>query len=136
MRREVPHAANLAASALNALSQQTGRRMYYWRNGGAEVDLVLDDPQSPLAFEIASSTRQSRGGLRALTAKYPRFAGGGYLVSPDAPTLPSDHDWGEPGSLPLDLFLLLVGRQGLAAAEARLSRSLREDPTSNTDAPQ
>jgi hypothetical protein len=100
------------------------------------VDLVLDDPQSPLAFEIASSTRHSRGGLRSLTTKYPRFGGGCYLVSPDAPTLPPDHDRGEPGSLPLDLFLLLVGRQGLAAAETRLSRSLREDPTSNTYAPQ
>ncbi len=111
-------AENLAAAALHALSLQTGQRLFHWRDSKKEVDLVLDDPVQPLAFEIASSARHSREGLAVLVERHPRFVGGAYLVTPDADVVQPDETG--VGTLPLDLFLVAVGRQAQAAMLAGL----------------
>lgn len=111
---------NAAAAALHALAEQTSVRLYHWRERGHEVDLVLDVPARPLAFEIGSSVRHSRAGLTALMARHPRFAGGCYLVSPDAPRVLADRSPSGIGTLPLDMFLIACGRQAAQGLHARL----------------
>lgn len=110
---------NLAATALHALSQQTGQRLFHWREHKQEVDLVLEHPEQPLAFELGSSIRHSQAGLRALVDRHPRFRGGSYLVTPDAPVSQPDDGSGI-GTLPVDLFLLAAGRQAEAALLAKV----------------
>lgn len=110
---------NLAAAALHAQALAGGTRLFHWRDRRDEVDLVLDDPARPLAFEIASTSRHHRKGLTALLDRHPRFRGGAYLVSPDAPIVHPDGDT-PIGTIGLDAFLLAVGRQALRALDARL----------------
>ena len=110
---------NLVAAALHSLGQQTGQRVYHWRDGRREVDLVLDDPDRPLAFEVTSSLRHTTDGLRALLERHPRFEGGAYLVSPDA-SVHHPRELGEVGTLPLDLLLVALGQQAQRAMLARL----------------
>lgn len=111
---------NLAATALHALGQQTGQRLYHWREQKQEVDLVLDDPRRPLAFELGSSMKHSLSGLAALTDRHPRFRGGCYLVTPDAPVHQPDDDGGI-GTMPVDVFLAVAGRQAESALLAKVS---------------
>ena len=118
---------NLASSSLHALAQRTDIRLFHWRDGKHEVDLVFAHPDRPLAFEIASSPKHSRSGLRALIKRHPRFRGGCYLVAPQAPVFNPD-DSGI-GTLPLDMLLLAVGTQTnrhLARLEAQPSLFLTE----------
>ena len=98
---------NLVAASLHALAQRTGVRLFHWRDGHQEVDLVFDHPDRPLAFEIASSSNHSRSGLHALIRRYPRFKGGCYLVAPQVAVFHPD-DSGI-GTLPLDILLLTAG---------------------------
>lgn len=98
---------NLVAASLRALAQRTGVRLFHWRDGDHEVDLVFDHPDRPLAFEIASSSNHNRSGLHALIRRYPRFKGGCYLVTPQVPVFHPD-DSGV-GTLPLDFLLLAAG---------------------------
>lgn len=114
---------NAVAAALHGLTQQTGQRLYHWRDGRQEVDLVLDDPDRPLAFEIGSSPDHSRAGLRALTAKYRRFDGGCYVVAPNAPLVSADRSRSRIGTVPLDMFLVACGRQAQATLRAHLGGS-------------
>ena len=101
---------NLAAAQLHTLSQLQGARLFHWRHKRDEVDLVYADPRRPLAFELASSSSHGRHGLVALQDRYPSFRGGCYLVAPDVlPTAPNDD--GTIGTIPLDLFLVTIGRQ-------------------------
>ncbi|MGH3913736.1 MAG: ATP-binding protein [Pseudonocardiaceae bacterium] len=111
---------NLAATTLHTLALHSGIRLYYWRDRTVEVDLVLDHPTEPMAFEIAASSRHSIAGLRALAERFPRFAGRCYLVAPDAPLLHPPATSSGVGSLPLDQFLLAAGRQ----AEAAMAQNL------------
>ncbi len=111
---------NAVAAALHGLTQQTAQRLYHWRDGRDEVDLVLDDAEEPLAFEVASSVDHSRSGLRALEAKHPRFAGSCYVVAPNAPLRPANQPRGSTGTVPLDMFLVACGRQAEAAMLQRL----------------
>lgn len=112
---------NLVAATLRSLSLHAGVRLYHWRDGKHEIDLVFDHPDQPLAFEIGSSPDHSRAGARAFMERHPRFAGRCYLVAPQATvTHPEDTTAGV-GTLPLDLFLLALGAQ----AEQALARSLR-----------
>jgi predicted AAA+ superfamily ATPase len=112
---------NMAASQLHALAIQSQVRLFHWRSGNDEVDLVYSHPEHPLAFEIASSASHSRRGLVRFCEKHPRFRGRCYVVAPDAQALkPEDADAGV-GTLPLDLFLLATGRQAEAALRARLA---------------
>jgi uncharacterized protein len=110
---------NLVVTAVHALGQQTGQRLFHWRDQRNEVDLILDDPTRPLAFEIGASVSHSRTGLRALLDRHPRFRGSAYLVSPDAPLRQPDADSGV-GTLPLDTFLIAAGRHAEAAMRSRL----------------
>ena len=111
---------NLAAGHLHALARQTQVRLYHWREGRHEVDLVYDHPEQPLAFEIASSVRHSTAGLQRFVERFPRFRGRCHLVSPDAPAAPPDRRTGI-GLLPLDLLLLAASRQADRALALRLA---------------
>jgi predicted AAA+ superfamily ATPase len=102
---------NMVAGHLHALSQQSQIRMYHWRDGGQEVDLVYDHPTIPAAFEIASSTSHHMEGLKAFIQRFPKFSGRCFLVAPNAPAAaPSSRSNGI-GTLPLDLLLLAIGAQ-------------------------
>ena len=122
---------NLAAASLRHLAQHSGVRLYHWREGRHEVDLVLDHPNDPLAFEIASSASHRRTGLEALAERHGRFRGRCYLVAPQAAVahplgVATDADVAghsarsEVGTLPLDMFLLAVGAQAQRALDQRL----------------
>ena len=111
---------NLAASHLHALARQTQARLHHWREGQHEVDLVYDEADQPLAFEIASSGNHSRAGLLRFLERFPQFEGRAYLVSPDAPPLSPGTAAGRIGTLPLDLLLLAASRQADRALALRL----------------
>ena len=111
---------NLVAATLRSLALHTGSRLYHWRDGRHEVDLVLDHPDRPLALEIASSPQHSRTGLQAFAERHPRFRRRTYLVAPQAGVIHPEATPSGIGTLPLDLLLLLAGAQ----AEAALARSL------------
>ena len=117
---------NLAASQLHALALQSQVRLFHWRDGQDEVDLVYNHPDHPLAFEIASSADHARTGLTNLMARHSRFKGRCYLVAPNAQPLPPDATTSGVGTLPLDYFLLAVGRQAEAALRTRLAGPLRD----------
>lgn len=111
---------NLAAASLHTLALHEGTRLHYWREGKNEVDLIFDHPTQPLAFEIGSSDRHTLRGLMALAARHDKFSGHSYLVTPDGPVRhPSETSDGF-GRLPLDLFLVVVGRQAERALSAAL----------------
>lgn len=110
---------NMAASHVHALAEHEGHRLYHWRERHMEVDLVYDAPQ-PLAFEITTSRSHARKGLQAFRQRHPRFSRGCYLVAPDLPHAAPAPTNGFVGSLPFDLFLLLVGRQARRAMHRRL----------------
>lgn len=110
---------NMAATNLRALAEQSGARLYHWRDGRDEVDLIYDHPAEAMAFEIGLSPDHSRRGLRALAHAHPRFRGRCWLVTPDAPYRPptENHDI---GTVSLDAFLLAVG----SVAERHLRANL------------
>ena len=111
---------NLVAGHLHALARQTQVRLYHWREGNHEVDLIYDHPEQPVAFEIASSVRHPVKGLQQFMERFPRFEGRCYLVSPEPiGMLPGDVG-NRVGLLPLDLLLLAASRQAEAALEQRL----------------
>ncbi|CAB4567391.1 unannotated protein [freshwater metagenome] len=112
---------NLVAATLRSLSLHAGVRLYHWRDGKHEIDLVFDHPDHPLAFEIGSSPDHSRAGAQAFMERHPRFAGRCYLVAPQATVSHPAATSSGVGTLPLDLFLLAVGAQ----AEKALAQSLR-----------
>ncbi|MCY4068171.1 MAG: ATP-binding protein [Acidimicrobiaceae bacterium] len=120
---------NLVAATLHTLAAHAGVRLHYWRDADREVDLIYDDPQQPLAFEVASSPDHSRRGLEALIKRHPRFSGNSYLVAPRAAVIQPDDDSRGVGTLPLDTFLLAVGTQIRWAALVRLGFCRLERPT-------
>ncbi len=111
---------NLVAASLRTLSVHTGVRLYHWRDGDREVDLIYDDPQNPLAFEIASSPRHGRGGLNYFATRNKRFRGNCYLVAPDSEVRHPSVNGPTPGTLPLDDFLVAIGAQAHLAMTRRL----------------
>ena len=111
---------NLVASSLHALCVQLGWRLYHWRDGGSEVDLILGDPSEPLAFEISLSASHSRTGLKALIERHERFRRRAYLVAPQLPVLHAGATETGIGTLPLDTFLVAVGAQTQRALGDRL----------------
>ncbi|MGA2233773.1 MAG: DUF4143 domain-containing protein, partial [Tepidisphaeraceae bacterium] len=112
---------NLAAGHLHALSLQSQIRLYHWRDGDDEVDLVYDDPNHPLAFEIGSSSAHHRGGLRAFSERYKKFKGNCYLVSTDPSARKPEHSNDGIGAIPIDLFLLCLGLQAERELVKRLA---------------
>ncbi len=118
---------NLVAGHLHALSQQTQVRLYHWRDGHDEVDLIYDHPEAPLAFEIASSLRHSRGGFYKLMDRFPRFRGKCFMVLPSImPSRPAPES-NEIGTLPVDLLLLAV------SAQAERELAIRQLPTGGAE---
>lgn len=111
---------NLVAASLHSLALLAGLRLFHWREGRTEVDLILDHPTDPLAFEIASSPDHSREGLRALAERHPRFAGRCYLVAPQVSVLAPEASPTGTGTLPINLLLIACGRQAETALASRL----------------
>ncbi|MDQ3680241.1 MAG: ATP-binding protein [Actinomycetota bacterium] len=111
---------NLVAATLRSLALHAGVRLYHWRDGKHEVDLVFDHPDQPLAFEIGSSPDHPRSGIRALAERHPRFKGRCFVVAPQVAVAHPESTSSGVGTLPLDLFLQVVGAQ----AEAALATSL------------
>lgn len=115
---------NLVAATLRSLSLHAGVRLYHWREGRHEVDLIFDHPDQPLAFEIGSSPDHPRAGLQALMERHARFQGRSYVVAPQAAVAHPESTASGVGTLPLDLFLQVVG----ALAEVALAKSLGVTP--------
>jgi predicted AAA+ superfamily ATPase len=111
---------NLVAATLRSLALHAGSRLYHWRDGKHEVDLVFDHPNGPLAFEIGLSPDHSREGITAFAQKHPRFKGRCYVVAPQAAVAQPDSTASGVGTMPLDLFLQVVGAQAESALAARL----------------
>jgi predicted AAA+ superfamily ATPase len=99
---------NAVAAHLHALAQQTGSRLYYYRHGRDEVDLVLDHPRQPLAFEIGSSAAHGRRGLGRLIGRHSRFRGAAYLIYPGATHRSARKDVDGIGQVPLEGLLALA----------------------------
>lgn len=117
---------NMAASHLRALAYQEDVRLYYWRHkAGCEVDFVYDHPDDPVGFELTKSDRHHWKGVKAFQEKFPKFRGSCYLVSQNEALSQPTLD--EPGRIPLDLFLTIVGRQEQYALENRITRSANKD---------
>jgi len=111
---------NLVAGHLHALCQQSEVRLYHWREGQDEVDLIYDHPTEPIAFEISLSAGHSRRALSRFVEKHPRFSNRSFLVAPTAPaTRPEDNRSGI-GTLPVDLLLVAIGRQAQYHLKQRL----------------
>ena len=102
---------NLVASHLHHLGQQSGIRLFHWRRGNHEVDLVYDDPVLPMAFEIGTSKSHSRSGLKNFLKENPKFQKACYYVAPGLPFLSAEDSSSGVGDLPLDLLLLAIGWQ-------------------------
>lgn len=111
---------NLVAATLRSLALHTGVRLHHWRDGKHEVDLIFDHPDQPLAFEIGLSPDHPRAGITALLERHPRFHGRCYVVAPQASVTQPDATATGIGTLPLDLFLQVVGAQAEAALAASL----------------
>ena len=111
---------NLVAASLRTLAVHNGVRLYHWRDGDREVDLIYDDPQNPLAFEIASSPRHGRGGLNSFAVRNKRFRGNCYLVAPNARVNHRRPGGPGVGTLPLDDLLVAIGVQAHQAMKRRL----------------
>ncbi len=116
---------NMAAAHMSSLCQQSGVRLYHWRQKGHEVDLVYDHPDEPMAFEVTGSSRHTLKGLMEFQDRFPKFRGQCYLVSSstafERPTLNS------PGKIPFDMFLVAVGMQTQHALERRVGVKLTKD---------
>ena len=115
---------NLVAATLRSLALHAGVRLHHWREGKHEVDLVFDEPDHPLAFEIGSSPDHSRAGLQAFIERHPRFTGRCYLVSPQASVSHPASTAAGVGTLPLDVLLLAVGAQAEKALASNLPNAL------------
>lgn len=111
---------NLVAANLHALAMRTGVRLFHWRERRDEVDLVFDHPSEPLAVEVGSSVTHDRRGLFAFMRRHPRFDGRCWLVAPDARLVPPATARDAIGTVPLDTFLVAVGRQLERALDERL----------------
>ncbi len=114
---------NLVTASLKSLAVHAGIRLHYWREGNNEVDLIYDDPQQPMAFEVASSPDHHRRGLTALAERHPRFVDGCYVVAPGAHVVHPDQHKSGLGTMPVDVFLTAVGAQARRAMLNRLGVS-------------
>jgi predicted AAA+ superfamily ATPase len=112
---------NLVAATVRSLALHTGVRLHHWRDGKHEVDLIFDHPNQPLAFEIGLSPDHPRAAITALHERHPRFRGRCYVVAPQASVTQPDATASGIGTLPLDLFLQVVGAQAEAALAASLA---------------
>jgi len=112
---------NLVVSSLKTLAEQTRFRLYHWRDRKAEVDVIYNDLNGPLAFEVGLSPRHSLSGLSALIEKCPEFHGNSYLVSPSVHFQAANLSPNGIGTIPLDLLLLAVDLQASHMMKLRFS---------------
>jgi uncharacterized protein len=111
---------NLVAAQLNTLAMHSQTRLHYWRQGANEVDLIFDHPDKPLAIEVGSSADHARKGLAAFSETHPRFRGRCYLVAPGVQAMHPRQTRSGVGTVPLDLFLIVAGRQAERSLRLRL----------------
>ena len=102
---------NLIAGHLYHLGKQSGIRLYHWKRGKYEVDFVYDDPVHPMAFEVGTSTRHSRVGLKKFLQENPKFQKGCYYIAPNIQFLLAEDSPSGIGEFSLDLLLLATGIQ-------------------------
>jgi predicted AAA+ superfamily ATPase len=120
---------NMVACHLQALAKQSQVRLYHWRDGDDEVDLIYDQPDSPLAFEVASSPGHKHAGIHAFVQRFARFSKKCYVVSPASVPLHPGETWDEVGSLSLDILLLAASAQ----AEKDLAERLAQSPATRPE---
>ena len=102
---------NLLASHLYHLGRPSGIRLFHWKRGNDEVDLIYDDPIHPMAFEIGTSKSHFRSGLKKFLKENPKFQKACYYVAPVLQFLSAEDSSSGIGDLPLDLLLLAIGWQ-------------------------
>ena len=102
---------NLVAGHLYHLGKQSAIRLYHWKRGNQEIDFIYDDPVQPLAFEIGTSQRHSRLGLKKFLQENPKFQKYTYYVVPGLQFLSAEDSSSGIGELPIDLLLLATGLQ-------------------------
>lgn len=100
---------NMVASHLHAFSRLAGSRLFHWRDGPTEVDLVLDDPNGPLALEVSMSPSHDRRSILEFVKRHPRFSQGAYIVAPGAKGDPPGPHNSWVGSIDLDVALVVIG---------------------------
>ncbi len=125
---------NMAAAHLYCLSLLTQVRCAHWRDGSYEVDLVYDDPEAPVAIEIASSADHTRRGLVAFVERHPQFRGRAWVVAVDAPAVSARDSREGIGQLPLDFFLIAVGAEFNSRLSSLLGQPAQPRPPIPEDA--
>jgi predicted AAA+ superfamily ATPase len=113
---------NMAAAHLFCLSRITRARCAHWRDGNFEVDLIYDDPEEPLAFEIATSAGHTRRGLSTFVERHPRFRGRAWVVSLEPIVVRPAEARDGIGQLPLEYLLLAIGSEFNARVSALLGQ--------------
>lgn len=111
---------NLVAANLHAYAQHRGARLYHWRDRQAEVDLLLDEPDAPLAVEVGLSADHPRRALTALAERHPRFEAVRWVSAPEATTVAPQRTSAGIGTVSIDALLLAIGRHADEAARRRL----------------
>ena len=86
---------------------------------------MYDEPDAPLALEVASSPSHSTRGLVRFRDAFPRFQGGCWLIHPGARVRRPSEDPEGIGRYPLERFLFGVGRIAEGALLARHAKPAR-----------
>lgn len=117
---------NMAASTLRTLSLHEGkqRSLCYWKDK-YEVDLIYNDSDTPVAFEISNYAAHNTRGLRSLIDRHAEFHGRSYLVTPEAPVTPAEYTANGIGTLPLYAFLACVAEHTVAARIRRANAQMQ-----------
>ena len=78
----------------------------------AEVDLVYDHPDNPIAIEVTTGSGHTLTGLHMFSDRYQKFSKRCFLIAPNLkPRMPLRESFDEIGHFPLDAFLLCVSMQ-------------------------
>jgi hypothetical protein len=119
---------NFVASHLRGLAEQENVRLFHWRQGQYEVDLIYDHPVAPLAIEVAVSNSHSKRGLIEFARAHPRFTNRCWMASEDAVGIPPESGSDGVGTIPVDLLLLAIGAQTSRALSQRLGAAPEPPP--------
>jgi len=111
---------NMVAGHLYSLCLHTNMRLFHWREKDSEVDLIYDDHENPMAFEVATNADHHRRGLWAFADKYTKFKSNCFLISPNCTPIMPGESMDDVGRIPMDLFLLAASAQ----AERELFKNL------------
>lgn len=116
---------NLLASHIHAMCMQGSGRLYHWRDGGNEVDLVLEYPDSILAIEVGTSVKHHRKGLVAFNERFQKRNTLACYAATSAAMSPPKLGSTKVGTFPLATLALLAGN----LAENRMRERLHEPPS-------